>query len=219
MSQAKRNPPKPAPKPRNVKIMKAIFNYQAQEEDELSFSIGDHLYILDQGDVDWWKARRKGVEGLVPSNHVEEVMTGGLTMHDAAKRGNLDLLKECLINRLPINHMDEAGNSPLHWAARTGQNQCVKELITVPMVSLDLQNKLGDTPLILAANHGHDVAIELLLKAGANYHLKNNEGKVAMDMAKDPNAIVKLKRWTMGSNNNKSMGYDHDDYGDTDEED
>ena len=74
MSQAKRNPPKPAPKPRNVKLMKAIFNYQAQEEDELSFSTGDHLYILDQTDTDWWKARRKGVEGLVPSNHVEEVL-------------------------------------------------------------------------------------------------------------------------------------------------
>ena len=52
-----KNPPKPQPKPRNVKIMRAIFDYSAEEEDELSFLAGDILYILDQSEDDWWKAR------------------------------------------------------------------------------------------------------------------------------------------------------------------
>ena len=33
-------PPKPAPKPRNVKIMTAMFDYTAEEGDELSFQAG-----------------------------------------------------------------------------------------------------------------------------------------------------------------------------------
>jgi len=52
-----KNPPKPQPKPRNVKIMRAVYDYTAEEEDELSFVVGDILYILDQSEEDWWKAR------------------------------------------------------------------------------------------------------------------------------------------------------------------
>ena len=49
-----KSPPKPQPKPRNVKIMRAIYDYTAEEEDELSFQVGDILYILDQGEDDWF---------------------------------------------------------------------------------------------------------------------------------------------------------------------
>ena len=102
--------------------MRAVFDYQAEEEDELSFLEGDILYVVDSSDPDWWKARCRGVEGLVPSNMVESASgdTGGTgLMHDAAKRGNLELLRECLSNRMPVNQADPSGNSPLHWAARS----------------------------------------------------------------------------------------------------
>ena len=55
-------------------------------------------------------------------------------LHDAAKRGNIELLKECLVNRLPVNQMDPAGNTPLHWAARTGHNDCLSALLSVQQV-------------------------------------------------------------------------------------
>ena len=80
--------------------------------------------------------RCKGKEGLIPSNLVESASADGSTspLHDAAKRGNIDLLKECLVNRLPVNQMDPAGNTPLHWASRAGQLECVRELLAVPQV-------------------------------------------------------------------------------------
>ena len=49
--------PKPVLKPRNVKVMKAVFDYEAGDEDELSFKAGDILYIIDSSDPDWWRAR------------------------------------------------------------------------------------------------------------------------------------------------------------------
>eukprot|EP00092_Neocalanus_flemingeri_P029867 GFUD01032432.1.p1 GENE.GFUD01032432.1~~GFUD01032432.1.p1 ORF type:complete len:220 (-),score=76.73 GFUD01032432.1:141-800(-) len=217
-----KNPPKPQPKPRNVKIMRAIFDYSAEEEDELSFLAGDILYILDQSEDDWWKARCKGKEGLIPSNLVESASADGSTspLHDAAKRGNIDLLKECLVNRLPVNQLDPAGNTPLHWAARTGHSDCLKELLGIQQVQVDKVNKLGDTAIMLATAHGHAEAVNSLLKAGASTKLKNNEKKGVTDLAKDPDVCVVLRKWgVIEVFDNKSIAFGDDDYNDDEEED
>lgn len=179
--------PRPAPKPRNVKVrlkdncfifdylqivtcfdqvMRAVYDYTGEEEDELSFSAGDILYVVDSSDPDWWRARCKGQEGLVPSNMVENATSDGNTgpLHDAAKRGNIELLRECLSNRMPVNQADPAGNTALHWAARSGQLECLQELVGVVQIGMDKVNKLGDTPAMLAASHGHALCVEALLK-------------------------------------------------------
>jgi len=214
--------PKPSPKPRNVKIMRAVYDYTAEEADELSFVSGDILYILDRSDQDWWKARCKGKEGLIPSNLVESATDNGSTspLHDAAKRGNIDLLKECLVNRLPVNQCDPAGNTPLHWAARSGYQECLDTLLGVQQVSVNKTNKLGDTPLMLATAHGHAGAVNSLLKAGAKTDLKNNEKKGIKDLARDPDVCVVLRKWgIIEVTNRESIAFGDDDYNDTEEED
>jgi len=216
-----KDPPKPQPKPRNVKIMRAVYDYTAEEEDELSFVVGDILYILDQSEEDWWKARCKGKEGLIPSNLVESASADGSTspLHDAAKRGNIELLKECLTNRLPVNQLDPAGNTPLHWGARAGQLECVKELLAVPQVSVDKTNKLGDTAIMLATAHGHAGVVTSLLEAGANTALKNNDKKGLEQLARDPEVCVILRKWgVIAVMDRKSIAFGDDDYNDNDEE-
>jgi len=217
-----KNPPKPQPKPRNVKIMRAIFDYSAEEADELSFAVGDILYILDQSEDDWWKARCKGKEGLIPSNLVESASADGSTspLHDAAKRGNIDLLKECLVNRLPVNQMDPAGNTPLHWAARAGHLDCLRELLGIQQIAVDKSNKLGDTAVMLATAHAHAEAVARLLEAGAGTKGKNNEGKGLKDMARDPEVCVVLRKWgVIEVIDRKSIAFGDDDYNDDEEED
>lgn len=51
----------------------AVFSYEAQQPDELSFEVNDQLIILRKGDDaerEWWWARMKstGSEGYVPRN-------------------------------------------------------------------------------------------------------------------------------------------------------
>ena len=213
-----------------------MFDYNAEEEDELSFREGDILYVVDSSDPDWWKARCKGVEGLIPTNMVESASGDGSTgpMHDAAKRGNLELLRECLSNRMPVNQADPAGNSPLHWAARSGQLDCLTELLGVAQIGLDKTNKLGDTPLILAAQHAHAHCVEALIKvnkceklsnfifsmlsskAGADASKTNNDGKSVRNMSLDSEVLVVLKKYNVikGVNN----GFNDDEYN-NDEED
>lgn len=52
--------------------MYAVFSYDAQQPDELKFSVNDKLTILRKGDEserEWWWARNTdGIEGYVPRN-------------------------------------------------------------------------------------------------------------------------------------------------------
>ena len=50
----------------------AVFSYDAQQPDELKFTVNDKLTILRKGDEserEWWWARNSaGIEGYVPRN-------------------------------------------------------------------------------------------------------------------------------------------------------
>jgi hypothetical protein len=70
---------------RTVQVVKALFDYTAQTEEELSFKEGDILHILQdelessKDHQDWWLARKNGeitgeqLIGWIPSNYVTEV--------------------------------------------------------------------------------------------------------------------------------------------------
>jgi len=102
----------------------------------------------------------------VPSNLLEAVSnsTSSSPLHDAAKRGNTALLRECLANKMPVNQTDPAGNTALHWAARAGQLDCLLSLLAVPQISLNKTNKMGDTPALLAAQSARSECLEALLQ-------------------------------------------------------
>ena len=130
---------------------------------------GDLIYVLDSSsEPDWWRARVKGKEGLVPSNLLETVANSSSSspLHDAAKRGNTELVRECLANKMPVNQTDPAGNTALHWAAKAGHLSCLSLLLSVPQISVNKTNKLGDTPAILAAHHGRSHCLDALLQVG-----------------------------------------------------
>lgn len=50
--------------------MKALFDFNPQEENELQFKKGEIIEVVEQDDPNWWKGRLQGREGLFPSNYV-----------------------------------------------------------------------------------------------------------------------------------------------------
>ncbi len=48
-----------------------MYFLQAEEEDELNFSAGDQVEVLETGDGGWWKGRCHNKEGLFPVNYVK----------------------------------------------------------------------------------------------------------------------------------------------------
>jgi hypothetical protein len=50
---------------------KALYDYAASNSDELSFSAGEALSIVDTSDEEWWKAERDGAVFIVPAGYLE----------------------------------------------------------------------------------------------------------------------------------------------------
>lgn len=54
---------------------RALYSYTGSSTDELPFSEGDELSIVDRSEADWWKAEQGGVIFIVPAGYLE-VMEG-----------------------------------------------------------------------------------------------------------------------------------------------
>nr|XP_031841629.1 intersectin-1 isoform X3 [Nomia melanderi] len=84
----------------NVERVMALYPYQAQNEDELSFEKGDVIVVTAKEDTAWWKGELNGVSGVFPSNYVSSMsneMTTDLTFGlDAIERKRQEYIKELI---------------------------------------------------------------------------------------------------------------------------
>jgi len=60
--------PKQPPRP----TVKALYDYDAQTDDELSFKEGDTIVIIQKDPGGWWEGEMNGKRGWVPANYVQE---------------------------------------------------------------------------------------------------------------------------------------------------
>lgn len=69
-------------------------------------------------------------------NSTEEV---SFPLHDAARRGNLNFLKEGIQQGVSTSGLDHASNTPLFWASHAGHLDCVQELLALPNPPINAQ--------------------------------------------------------------------------------
>jgi hypothetical protein len=59
--------------PITLSVVKAValYSYNGENADELPFTEGDTLSIIDREEADWWKAEKEGVVFIVPAAYLE----------------------------------------------------------------------------------------------------------------------------------------------------
>ena len=59
------------------KIFVALYDYDARTDEDLSFKKGEHLYIINDTQGEWWFARShtSKLEGYIPSNYVAKLQS------------------------------------------------------------------------------------------------------------------------------------------------
>lgn len=70
---ARKKMPPPPPPAKKAPMVKALYDYDANEADELSIRTGDLIVIISKDDPGWWVGSLNGKKGLFPSNYVQDI--------------------------------------------------------------------------------------------------------------------------------------------------
>jgi ankyrin repeat protein len=85
-------------------------------------------------------------------------------------------------NRMSIEYKSSVYVHPLLDAAKLGNSEdetLIKKLIEFK-VTLNITDRYGRTPLMLAAQNGHTTIVELLLKNGADPNIQSDIGNTPL---------------------------------------
>jgi len=110
--------------------------------------------------------------GTTPSTH-QETLNKSLLL--AAKEGDIQAVTTALRNGAQIHAKDTYDQSPLHWAAESGD-------LTVIEAQADATAIDGDenTPLHYAAQAGQSKVINILIQAGAKVDARNDDNETPL---------------------------------------
>ena len=119
------------------------------------------------------------------SPNQQRIYSGHTALHWSILHKHVAIAQLLLDWGADINCPDNNGNTPLHLAVE-GSDEAV-ELLICRGARIDLMNKKGDTPLLVAKKRGRTSQMRMLVKAGADPHVTRSKGKNAAQLQSTAN--------------------------------
>ena len=128
------------------------------------------------------RASERGIIDLTARNAVTRTrFSTARTLHQAAKEGNLELMKATIARRTRLDRLHE-GRTPLWHAAENGHLNVVHHLVEKGAdkdkgYEYKGNNYHGASPFYVAAQNGHLSVLQYLLEKGADKDKVTNDGR------------------------------------------
>lgn len=148
-------------------------DYNVPQQRDLSNRKGEIVKMLKQPDF--------------ADSNGETLLMKALTRYDYTNDkkispfDNEGVMAALLERGVNVNAANNKGMRPLHYAAQYWSG-IVKELLAAG-AEIDAQDNEGNTALIYACDSGNEKLARLLVRKGADFNIKNNDGKSAVDIA------------------------------------
>lgn len=102
---------------------------------------------------------------------------GNNALHLAVLNRNAEIVKAVAKSCIECNIRNKYGYAPLHLAVLAGDEEISLILLKEAKADINVTDKIGATPLILAAKNNLKEMVDFLLKNGANPKKTDNNGK------------------------------------------
>jgi len=159
---------------------------------------GPDVVMKYLGDENLMRKLSQKLGGINPEvlKQLTAIKDTSVSLHDAARRGDLQKLQEFLKDGKDVNSKDFKGVTPLGYAVGHDQLSVVKVLID-SKASLDNVDSAGNSAVHFAAGYGRVKILEHLLARGANASKVNSQGMTPLAAAqqnKQQQAMAILQR-------------------------
>jgi len=124
---------------------------------------------------------------------------------EVAKTGDVAALNAILESTSDLTVCDKKGRTALHWAAREGNTPVLHKLLEIGGLEVNTVDKQKWTSLHYASYNNHPDCVSLLLKFGADLHLKTTNQRTPLELAKFNNSTQAIE---VLSNHTESSIYD-----------
>ncbi|MCJ1332012.1 hypothetical protein MMC10_008704 [Thelotrema lepadinum] len=126
------------------------------------------------------------LSNMSDSSNDKDKWFGISQLRHVAEVGEVNVVRQLVKNRVPLDNPDRYGNTPLWWASRSGRTEVVQILLATKAVNVNAQGRLDRTPLFVAALHGFAEIVQLLLDHGARQDAKPNlYGETPLSIARE----------------------------------
>merc|ERR1712157_583757 len=113
---------------------------------------------------------------------MQKIDDAPLTLHEAAKNGDLKAVQEYLERKKPLDTQDHKGITPLGYAIGANRIAVVKLLLDNRANPFAVDAS-GNSGLHFAAGYGRKELVEYLLKVGASVGQANSQGQTPLAVA------------------------------------